>query len=44
MLNELNVLRAEYNRALNEPLFDNPAEYCILLDLIRDRIDILENN
>lgn len=43
MLNELAILRAEYERAINAPLFDNPADYCILLDLIRDRIEQLEN-
>jgi hypothetical protein len=24
------------------PLFDNPADYCILLDLIQDEIERLE--
>jgi hypothetical protein len=43
MLNELTILRAEYERAINAPLFDSPADYCILLNLIRDRIEQLEN-
>jgi hypothetical protein len=43
MLNEIDILRAEYERALNAPVFDHPAEYCILLDLILNRIEELEN-
>ena len=42
MSRELEVLRAEYKRATDEPLFDSPADYCILLDLIQDRIDEIE--
>ena len=42
MSRELEVLRAEYERAAKTPLFDNPADYCILLDLIQDRIDEIE--
>jgi hypothetical protein len=41
-MSELEILRAEYERALNSPLFDNPAEYCVLLDLIQNRIDELQ--
>jgi len=45
-MTELEILRAEYDRALYYPLFDNPARYCVLLDLITDRINQLteENN
>jgi len=39
---ELEVLREEYWRVRENPLFDNPADYCILLDLIIDRIEVLE--
>jgi hypothetical protein len=42
MSRELEVLREEYKRAAANPLFDNPADYCILLDLIQDRIDEIE--
>ena len=42
MSRELEVLRAEYDRAAANPLFDNPADYCILLDLIQDRINEIE--
>ena len=41
-MSELEILRAEYERAANDPLFDNPADYCILLNLIQDRIDEIE--
>ena len=39
---ELEVLREEYARVKGDPIFDNPADYCILLDLIMDRIELLE--
>lgn len=42
MSRELEVLRAEYERAVNNHLFDNPRDYCILLNLIQDRIDEIE--
>jgi hypothetical protein len=38
-MTKLEILRAEYKRALETPLFDNPAEYCVLLDLIQDEIE-----
>jgi hypothetical protein len=38
-MSRLEILEAEYKRALENPLFDNPAEYCVLLDLIKDEID-----
>jgi hypothetical protein len=40
-MSEIEVLRAEYKRAQENPLFDNPAQYVILLDLILDRIEEL---
>jgi hypothetical protein len=39
---ELEVLRAEYQRAVESPIFDDPQDYCIILDLITDRIEALE--
>ena len=38
-MTRLEVLEAEYKRALENPLFDNPAEYCVLLDLIQNEIE-----
>jgi hypothetical protein len=43
MSRELEVLREEYWRARANPIFDNPADYCILLDLIMDKIESLES-
>ena len=42
MSRELEVLREEYKRATESPIFDDPKDYCILLDLIQDRIDEIE--
>jgi hypothetical protein len=42
MSRELEVLREEYKRAVDNPLFDDPKDYCVLLDLIQDRISLLE--
>jgi hypothetical protein len=42
MSRELEVLREEYWRARANPINDNPADYCILLDLIIDKIEELE--
>jgi hypothetical protein len=42
MSRELEVLREEYWRVRANPIFDNPADYCILLDLIIDRIEVIE--
>jgi len=42
-VSELEILRAEYQRALESPLFDEPERYCVLLDLIQARIDDIEN-
>jgi len=39
---ELEILREEYWHARNNPLFDDPKKYCVLLDLIQDRIEELE--
>jgi hypothetical protein len=41
---ELEVLRQEYKRAVDNPIFDDPSDYCILLDLIQDRIDEIEGD
>lgn len=41
MSRELLVLKTEYERALNAPTFDDPKDYCVLLDLIADKIDQL---
>jgi len=41
MNKELLILKAEYKRALEQPVFDEPKDYCLLLDLIQDRIDQL---
>jgi hypothetical protein len=38
-MTRLEILEAEYKRALETPLFDNPAEYCVLLDLIQNEIE-----
>jgi hypothetical protein len=35
----LEILRAEYQRAYSQPLFDKPSEYCVILDLIMDEIE-----
>jgi hypothetical protein len=42
MSRELEVLRAEYKRAVESPIFDDPKDYCIILDLIQDRINEIE--
>ena len=42
MSRELEVLRQEYKRAIENPIFDDPKDYCILLDLITDRIEQIE--
>ena len=42
MSRELEVLREEYKRAVDNPLFDDPQDYCVLLDLIQDRINEIE--
>jgi hypothetical protein len=41
-MSELEILRAEYKRAQENPLFDDPKLYCILLDLIQNRIYEIE--
>jgi hypothetical protein len=40
---ELEILREEYWHARSNPLFDDPKKYCILLDLIIERIELLES-
>lgn len=42
MSRELEVLREEYKRAFENPIFDDPSDYCILLDLIQDRMEEIE--
>lgn len=42
MSRELEVLREEYKRAIENPIFDDPKDYCVLLDLIQDRISEIE--
>lgn len=42
-MTELEVLRLEYKRAQEHPLFDKPQHYCILLDVIQDKIERLEH-
>jgi hypothetical protein len=41
-MDELAILRAEYKRAQEQPLFDDPQLYCVLLGLIQSRIDEIE--
>jgi hypothetical protein len=41
-MDTLEILRLEYQRAIDEPLFDDPALYCVLLNVIQDKIDELE--
>ena len=43
MSRELEVLRAEYERAAANPIFDDPKDYCIILDLITNRIEEIES-
>jgi hypothetical protein len=42
MSRELEVLREEYKRAVENPIFDDPKDYTILLDLIQDRMEEIE--
>jgi hypothetical protein len=42
MRTELEILEAEYERASIDPLFDDPKEYSVLLDLIYDRIEEIQ--
>jgi hypothetical protein len=42
MSRELEVLREEYKRAIENPIFDDPKDYTILLDLIQDRMEEIE--
>jgi hypothetical protein len=43
MSRELEVLRLEYVRAQERPLFDDPEDYCILLDLIDQRMQEIQD-
>lgn len=40
-MNRVDILKAEYKRAINDPIFDNPADYCVLLNLIADELEKL---
>jgi hypothetical protein len=42
MSRELEVLREEYKRAVDNPIFDDPKDYCVLLDLIQNRMEEIE--
>ena len=43
-IDRLIILRDEYHRAITNPLFDEPENYCVLLDVIQDAIDKEESN
>ena len=43
-MTELEILEAEYQRLLNDPLFDAPEMYTVILDLVGDRIDEIYND
>jgi hypothetical protein len=38
-LDRLIILKDEFHRALTNPLFDDPENYSVLLDVIQDAID-----
>ena len=38
-LDRLIILKDEFHRALTNPLFDEPENYSVLLDVIQDAID-----
>lgn len=38
---KINILKAEYKVARDNPVFDAPSYYCILLNLIQDEIEKL---
>jgi hypothetical protein len=40
-MTELEILEAEYRRLLNDPLFDAPELYTVILDLVGDKIDAI---
>ena len=37
----LDALAKEYERAISDPVHDDPARYCLVLDLITDEIERL---
>lgn len=41
-MNELEILEAEYQRMLTNPVFDAPEMYTTILDLIMDRIEDIQ--
>lgn len=44
IMTELEILEAEYQRLLNDPLFDAPEMYTVILDLVADKIDEIYDN
>ena len=43
-LDRLIILKDEYHRAITNPLYDDPENYSVLLDVIQDAIDKEESN
>jgi hypothetical protein len=43
-LDRLIILKDEYHRAITNPLFDDPENYSVLLDILQDAIDKEESN
>jgi len=43
-MDRLTILRAELVRAITNPLYDEPENYSVLLDVIQDAIDKEESN
>lgn len=37
----IETLIAEYQRAVTDPVYDDPARYCLVLDLIADELERL---
>ena len=44
LMDRLTILRAELTRAITNPLYDEPENYVVLLDVIQDAIDKEESN
>ena len=38
---KIETLMLEYMRAVNEPFFNEPARYCLILDLLADELERL---
>jgi hypothetical protein len=43
-MDRLTILRAELTRVITNPLYDEPENYVVLLDVIQDAIDKEESN